>query len=48
MDETTGPFMDTAAVMKNLVLLITSDTAVVHLAGVLGVPVWVALSATPG
>jgi tetratricopeptide (TPR) repeat protein len=38
-----GTFMDTAAVMKNLDLVITSDTAVAHLAGALGVAVWVAL-----
>ena len=35
--------MDTAAVMRHLDLVITSDTAIAHLAGVLGVPVWVAL-----
>ena len=46
LDETTGPFMDTAAVLKNLDLFITSDTAVAHLAGALGVPVWMALSTT--
>ena len=39
--------MDTAAVLKNLDLFITSDTAVAHLAGALGVPVWMALSTTP-
>jgi Tfp pilus assembly protein PilF len=38
-----GDFMDTAAVMMNLDLIITVDTAVAHLAGSLGVPVWVAL-----
>ena len=32
--------------MKNLDLFITSDTAVAHLAGALGVPVWVPLSAS--
>ena len=37
--------MDTAAIMKNLDLVITSDTATIHLAGALGVPVWVALAA---
>jgi hypothetical protein len=47
LDETTGPFMDTAAVLKNLDLFITSDTAVAHLAGAPGVPVWMALSTTP-
>ena len=36
-------FLDTAAVMKILDLVITSDTAPAHLAGALGVPVWVAL-----
>ena len=36
---------DTAAVMKHLDLVITVDTAIAHLAGALGVPVWVALSA---
>ncbi len=43
-DETSGPFMDTAAAMKNLDLVISSDTSIVHLAGALGVPVWVVLS----
>ena len=38
-----GDFMDTAAVMMNLDLIITVDTAVAHLAGSLGLPVWVAL-----
>jgi tetratricopeptide (TPR) repeat protein len=47
LDEASGPFMDTAAVMKNLDLIITSDTAVAHLAGALGVPTWVALPAVP-
>lgn len=42
-DRRHGAFMDTAAVMRNLDLVITSDTAVAHLAGALGVPVWVAL-----
>jgi tetratricopeptide (TPR) repeat protein len=43
LDEQTGAFMDTAAVMANLDLVITSDTSVAHLAGGLGRPVWVAL-----
>ena len=47
LDVDTGPFMDTAAVMTCLDLFITSDTAVAHLAGSLGVPVWMALSTTP-
>jgi tetratricopeptide (TPR) repeat protein len=47
LDEQSGPFMDTAAVMKNLDLVITSDTVTAHLAGALGVRTWVALSAVP-
>ena len=40
-DEGSGPFMDTAAVMKHLNLVVSADTAVAHCAGALGVPVWV-------
>jgi tetratricopeptide (TPR) repeat protein len=47
LDETAGAFMDTAAVMMNIDLVITSDTAIAHLAGALGVPVWVALPLVP-
>ena len=39
-----GAFVDTAAIMTNLDLVVTSDTAVAHLAGALGVPVWMAVS----
>ena len=42
-----GAFMDTAAIMMNLDLVITSDTSVAHLAGALGVPVWVVLPFVP-
>ncbi len=42
-DSDHGSFMDTAAIMKNLNLVITSDTSVAHLAGGLGVPVWIML-----
>ena len=40
-----GPdaFVDTAAVMTCLDLVVTCDTSVAHLAGALAVPVWVAL-----
>ena len=44
--DSTGPFLDTAAMLKNLDLFVTSDTAVAHLAGALGVPVWVPMSAS--
>jgi hypothetical protein len=47
-DRTNGAFMDTAAIMKNLDLVITSDTSVPHLAGALSVPVWIALPHVAG
>jgi hypothetical protein len=41
-----GPdaFVDTAAVMSTLDLTLTTDTAVAHLAGSLGLPVWLLLA----
>lgn len=47
IDATSGPFMDTAAIMRNLDLVVTSDTSIAHLAGGLGVPVWLATSYAP-
>ena len=47
LDEAAGPFMDTAAIVANLDLVISVDTALAHLAGAMGVPVWLALSHTP-
>jgi Flp pilus assembly protein TadD len=47
IDEDSGPFMDTAAILMSLDLVIASDSAIAHLAGALGVPVWVALSFVP-
>jgi tetratricopeptide (TPR) repeat protein len=47
LDERSGPFMDTAAVMKHLDLVVTVDTSLGHLAGALGVPVWVAQAFAP-
>lgn len=47
LDNEGGAFRDTAAVMCNLDLIITSDTAAAHLAGALGVKVWVAVPASP-
>jgi hypothetical protein len=40
-------FLDTAAVLANCDLLISADSAVVHLAGALGLPAWVLLKAIP-
>jgi tetratricopeptide (TPR) repeat protein len=40
-------FSDTAAALANLDLLITVDTAVAHLAGALGKPVWILLTRNP-
>jgi tetratricopeptide (TPR) repeat protein len=40
-------FLDTAAAMQSLDLVITADTAVAHLAGALGRPVWLALKHAP-
>jgi hypothetical protein len=47
LDEGGRAFLDTSAVMKNLDLVITSDTSIAHLAGALGVPTWIALSFSP-
>lgn len=38
-------FHDTAALVSNLDLVISVDTAVAHLGGALGVPTWVMLNA---
>ncbi len=38
-----GAFVDTAAILENIDLLITSDSAIAHLAGAMGRPVWLAL-----
>jgi Flp pilus assembly protein TadD len=40
-------FLDTAAIMESLDLVITSDTSIAHLAGALGRPAWVALKHIP-
>jgi tetratricopeptide (TPR) repeat protein len=47
LDETAGPFLDMAAIMQRLDLVITADTMPAHLAGALGVPVWLALPFAP-
>ena len=43
----TMEFCDTAAILKNCDLLLSADSGVVHLAGALGVPAWVALRWIP-
>lgn len=46
-DEGPDAFLDSAAVMENLDLVITLDSAPAHLAGALGRPVWLALKQVP-
>lgn len=47
VDQTSGAFMDTAAIMEHLDLVITTDTAIAHLAGGLAIPTWIALGYIP-
>jgi hypothetical protein len=47
VDRDAGAFMDTAAIMENLDLVVTIDTSIAHLAGGLARPVWM-ISAGPG
>jgi len=46
-DQSGGAFMDTAAILSQIDLLITSDTSIAHLAGALGRPAWVLLNKMP-
>ena len=46
-DSGKNAFVDTAAVMMNCNLIVTSDTAIAHLAGALGCPTWVVLKKVP-
>ena len=46
-DVGSGAFLDAAAAMESLDLVITSDTAIAHLAGSLGRPTWTALKRFP-
>jgi len=46
-DHNHGRFMDTAAVMKNLDLIITIDTSTGHLSAGLGMPTWVLIPNPP-
>ena len=47
LDKGPDAFVDTAAVMMTLDLIITSDTSIAHLAGAMNRPVWVALRFVP-
>lgn len=47
IDEAAGPFMDSAAIMRNLDLVVTCDSSLAHLAGALGTPVWIGLMLSP-
>jgi tetratricopeptide (TPR) repeat protein len=46
-DEGPDAFVDTAAIMADLDVVVTSDTAVAHLAAALGRPTWIALRQVP-
>jgi hypothetical protein len=46
-DDGEDAFLDTAAIIASLDLVITSDTSIAHLAGALGKPVWIALQFVP-
>jgi hypothetical protein len=46
-DSGADAFLDTAAVMEGLDLVITTDTSIAHLAGALGRPTWTALALSP-
>ncbi len=43
LDTTAGAFMDSAAIITNLDLVISVDTSIAHLSGALGIPTWVIL-----
>jgi len=47
LDNGNDAFLDTVAIMKNLDLIITPDTSIVHLAGTLGKKTWLILQSDP-
>ncbi|HEX3727073.1 MAG TPA: tetratricopeptide repeat-containing glycosyltransferase family protein, partial [Pirellulales bacterium] len=47
LEDRLGDLHNTAAIMRHLDLVITCDSSAAHLAGALGMPVWVALAYAP-
>ncbi len=47
LDEAGGAFLDSAAVLKCLDLIVCADTSLGHLAGAMGLPYWLALPLSP-
>jgi tetratricopeptide (TPR) repeat protein len=47
LDNEGAPFLDTVAVLNSLDLVVTVDTVIAHIAGALGVPIWLALAYVP-
>lgn len=47
VDQSSGAFLDTAAIIRNLDLVVTVDTSTGHLAAALGKPVWTVLGRVP-
>lgn len=47
IDQSSGAFLDTAAIIRNLDLVVTVDTSTGHLAAALGKPVWLVLGSVP-
>ena len=45
LDQSRGAFVDTAGIVSSLDLVITTDTALAHLAGAMGAVVWLLLPA---
>ncbi len=47
LDAGSDAFLDSAAILKSVDLLVTSDTALAHLSGALGTPTWLCLMHEP-